>query len=124
VAGVVPPQVPSPLPSPLPGGAGPHAPDGVVAHRGDVLPVADAGRALGGLPLLAPGLAVPLLRLSGPAPVALAVSAVLGLRALPLAGLVELGAEGIVAGLLPFQGLPLPLCRGAELVRAAAGLPA
>ncbi|WP_131829614.1 chemotaxis protein CheW, partial [Teichococcus deserti] len=117
VAGVVPPQAPAPLPV----GAGLDAPDGVVAHRGDVLPVADAGRALGGASVLAPGQAVPLLRLAGPQPLALAVTAVLGLRAFPLAGMVPLGEDGVVAALLPFQGLPLPLCRAGALARAAAG---
>ncbi|WP_419896852.1 chemotaxis protein CheW [Roseomonas sp. USHLN139] len=119
VAGVVPPQVPAPLPA----GLAVDAPDGVVAHRGDVLPVADAGHALGGAPVLAPGRAVPLLRLAGPQAVALAVTAVLGLRAVPLAGMVALEEGGIVAALLPFQGLPLPVCRAGPLARAAAQAP-
>ncbi|WP_159992339.1 chemotaxis protein CheW [Roseomonas sp. 18066] len=115
VAGVVPPQAPSPLPAGLALGA----PDGVVAHRGDVLPVADAGRALGGAAVLAPGRPVPLLRLAGTPPLALAVTAVLGLRAFPLDSMVAMEGDGVVAALLPFQGLPLPLCRAAALAQAA-----
>lgn len=111
VAAVVPPQRPSPLPG---GGL-----CGVVSHRGDVLPVLDAGLALGAGAVLATEAAPPLLRLAGAAPLALAVSAVPGLRLLPRAGLVELPGEGAVAALLPFQGRPLPLCRAAALARAA-----
>ena len=53
---------------------------GVVAHRGQVLPVLDAGVALGGAASLGGG-PVPMLRLAGP--VAIAVVAVDGLRHIP-----------------------------------------
>lgn len=111
VAAVVPPQRPSPLPQ-----AGAF---GVVSHRGDVLPVLDAGLALGAGAVLAADAAPPLLRLAGSAPLALAVSAVPGLRHLPSAGLAELPGDGPVAALLPYQGRTLPLCRAAALARSA-----
>ncbi len=78
VEAVLPPQ----LPVISPGHAG--AIRGVVAHRGQVLPVLDAGVALGGARSLT-GLEVPMLRLAGP--VAVAVTAVEGLRRVPLSAI-------------------------------------
>ncbi|MCQ4162444.1 chemotaxis protein CheW [Roseomonas sp. GC11] len=153
VAAVVPPQRPAPVPgqeeareegpacalAPLAegmaGGLAGGGVRGVVSHRGDVLPVRDAGEALGIAPVLAgPEAAegLPLLRLAGPAPVALAVSAVLGLRHVPEAAITALppaegagGGEGLVAALAGFQGRPLPVCRAAWLAgRATPARPA
>lgn len=71
VEAVLPPTLPAPAPA---GGGAIH---GVVGHRGQVLPVLDAGLVLGGGAVLG-GPEVPMLRLAGP--VALAVAAVEGLR--------------------------------------------
>ena len=84
VEAVLAPQIPSPAPRDP-------ALCGVVAHRGQVLPVLDAGVALGGPPALA-GVPVPMLRLAGP--VALAVTAVEGLRRVPDSAISPADAAG------------------------------
>jgi chemotaxis signal transduction protein len=92
---------------------------GVAAHRGDVLPVLDAGERLGLAPVLgAPGQEAPLLRLAGLRPVALAVSVVTGLRRIPERLIAAVAGEGMVAAVAEFQGSPLPICRAAVLGRA------
>ena len=112
VAAVLPPQVPRN------GGGAPVA--GIVAHRGDVLPVLDAGARLGQGPVLGRGQPLPLLRLAGPSPAALAVSAVSGLRAVPEADIVPLAGEGLVAAVLQLDGKPTPLLRARALAEALA----
>ncbi|WP_141563055.1 chemotaxis protein CheW [Teichococcus rhizosphaerae] len=97
---------------------------GVVAHGGDVLPVLDGGEAMGEASVLAAHPAPPLLRLGGAWPVALAVSAVLGLRRWPLADIHPLEVPGLVAALaLPgvASERPLPVCRAEALAALLAG---
>lgn len=92
---------------------------GVAAHRGEVLPVLDAGERLGLAPVLAtPGQEAPLLRLAGLRPVALAVGVVTGLRRIPERLIAAVAGEGMVAAVAEFQGAPLPICRAAVLGRA------
>ena len=107
--------IPPIAPTPVPGhGAG------IVAHRGDVLPVRDGGLALGQAAVLAPGQSLPLLRLNLPFPVALAVSAVTGLRQIPTRLLSATGGEGaLVAAIAALPDGPLPVLRAGLL----AGLP-
>ena len=88
---------------------------GVVAHRGDVLPVRDGGLALGVAPLLGGGFALPMLRLNLPFPVALAVTSVTGLRQVPARLLSATGGEGLVAAIAALPEGPLPICRAALL---------
>lgn len=107
VAAVLPPQAP--------GNPGSGALAGIAAHRGDVLPVLDAGARLGGPPVLAGG-AVPMLRLQGAQPAALAVSAVLGLRAVPEADLAPVPGQGLVAAMVRLDGAVLPVCRARALL--------
>ncbi|WP_338661701.1 chemotaxis protein CheW [Pararoseomonas sp. SCSIO 73927] len=107
VAAVLPPQAP--------GNPGSGALAGIAAHRGDVLPVLDAGARLGGAPVLAGG-AVPMLRLQGAQPAALAVSAVLGLRAVPQADLAPVPGGGLVAAMARLDGGVLPVCRARVLL--------
>lgn len=113
VQAVIPPVVPIPATS-----AGGRLPGflGVVAHRGDVLPVLDAGLRLGGAPVLdRPGVAAPLLRLAGAQPVALAVSQVTGLRRIPERSIAAVAGEGLVSAVVAMGEAPLPVCRAAIL---------
>ena len=92
---------------------------GVTAHRGDVLPVLDAGERMGLTPVLAgPGAEAPLLRLTGARPIALAVSMVTGLRRIPERLIAAVAGDGLVAAIAEFQDAPLPICRAAVLGRA------
>jgi chemotaxis signal transduction protein len=110
----------APTPAPEGGGAGIR---GVVAHRGDVLPVLDGGARLGLPPVLgAPGAAAPMLRLAGPRPVALAVTQVTGLRRVPARLVVAAAGDGVVAALATIGDAPVPVCRGAILGDLAPGL--
>jgi chemotaxis signal transduction protein len=109
IAAVIAPTRPAPPPAGALSGV-----RGIVAHRGEVLPVIDAGERLGGAPCLAEG-AAPLLRLAGPRPVALAVGAVAGLRRVALPDLAAAAAEGPVAALVAAEGGALPVLRGAVL---------
>jgi len=86
----------------------------IVGHRGEVLPVADAGLALGGVPALRPDMPGPLLRLALAAPVALAVQEVIGLRRVPLAAITLVG-PGLLAAVAGLPDGPLPVCRAAAL---------
>jgi chemotaxis signal transduction protein len=86
----------------------------IVGHRGEVLPVADAGLALGGTAALRPDMPGPLLRLALPAPVALAVQEVIGLRRVPLAAITLVG-PGLLAAVAGLPDGPLPVCRAAAL---------
>jgi chemotaxis signal transduction protein len=119
VVAVIPPLPPTPV------GAAGTALRGVCAHRGDILPVVDAGERLGGPPALGAG-PVPLLRLAGARPVALAVAAVAGLRQVPEAdlALVRAGlpglAPGLVLALARFAGSLLPVLCAAALAASPA----
>lgn len=101
------------LPSPAPRDP---ALRGVVAHRGQVLPVLDGGLALGGAPVLA-GLPVPMLRLAGP--VALAVSAVEGLRRVPDTAISPAAAGGPLRATCWPAGAAIPVLDPAWLSRGA-----
>jgi chemotaxis signal transduction protein len=120
VTAVVPPQALAPWA----GGAL----QGIAAHRGAVLPVIDGGAVLGGRPVLAAGAQPPLLRLAGPRPVAVAVSAVLGLRHLPESAIQAVPGDGLLSAIAEHDGRPLVVCRAAALAAAlvapAAPLPA
>jgi chemotaxis signal transduction protein len=114
VAAVLPPQAPRNH------GNGQAALAGIAAHRGDVLPVLDAGLRLGRTAVLAGSGPVPMLRLQGARPVALAVTSVLGLRAGPEADLAPVAGGGLVAAILRLDGAALPVCR-ADVLAAALG---
>lgn len=92
---------------------------GVVAHRGDVLPVLDGGARLGGKPVLTPGAAVPMLRLALAHPVALAVSQVSGLRQVPERLLAAAPGSGPVAAFATLGDQRVPICRAAVLAGLA-----
>ncbi|PZW49096.1 CheW-like protein [Humitalea rosea] len=94
--------------SALPGGAA------VIMHKGDVLPVLDAGVLLGGTPVL-DGRASPCLRLRLPRPVALAVSAIEALRAVPGTAIAPLSAPGFAIAVLSLNGEAVPVCSAARL---------
>ena len=114
VQAVIPPLAPTPAPE-----GTLTAFRGVAAHRGEVLPVLDAGERLGLAPVLAaPGQEAPLLRLVGIRPVALAVGMVTGLRRIPERLIAAVAGDGLVAAVAEFQGAPLPICRAAVLGRA------
>lgn len=116
VQAVIPPMVPSPAPANTEAGGRLSAFRGVAAHRGDVLPVLDAGERLGLAPVLAwPGAEAPLLRLAGTRPVALAVSVVTGLRRIPKRLIAATAGDGLVSAIAEFQDGPLPICRAAIL---------
>ncbi|WP_376087783.1 chemotaxis protein CheW [Roseomonas sp. CCTCC AB2023176] len=82
---------------------------GLVAHRGDVLPVLDLGESLGGAPVLRGG-GSPMLRLAGAA-VAVAVTSVGGLRSIPEPDIVGVPGEGTIAALARVDGEPVPVLR-------------
>ena len=105
-------------PPPRPGGVI----RGLAAHRGDVLPVLDAGERLGATPVLRTGRAVPMLRLSGAAPVAIAVTSVGGLRAVPVADIVAVPGDGVVAALARVDGYPVPVLRARALGALPSGV--
>jgi chemotaxis signal transduction protein len=108
VVAVIAPQRPAPAPA-ASGMAG------LVAHRGEVLPVLDAGRRLALGPVLADARAeAPMLRLVGPRPVALAVSRVAGLRAVERRLVSDVPGDGPIAAIAALDG-PLPVCRAAAL---------
>ncbi|HEY8614162.1 MAG TPA: chemotaxis protein CheW [Roseomonas sp.] len=108
VAAILPPQAPR--------NRGGGAVAGIAAHRGDVLPVLDAGWRLGRGPVLSGNAPVPMLRLQGADPVALAVSAVLGLRAVPEADLAPVAGAGLVSAVAHLDGAVLPVCRARALL--------
>ncbi len=111
VTAVIPPVAPTPAPP----GLGPRF-RGVATHRGDVLPVLDAGLVLGHAPVLAaPGQEAPLLRLATPRPVALAVAAVTGLRRVPQRLVAEVAGDGPVAAVAALGDVPLLICRARAL---------
>ncbi|WP_426956746.1 chemotaxis protein CheW [Muricoccus radiodurans] len=94
---------------------------GIAAHRGDVLPVLDAGERLGTTPVLRDLTAPPMLRLGGAHPLALAVSAVPGLRHVPEPDLVPVPGDGPVAAVARLEGDPLPVFRARAFAAALAG---
>ncbi|MGG5822190.1 chemotaxis protein CheW [Falsiroseomonas sp. HW251] len=92
---------------------------GVVAHRGEVLPVLDGGERLGLRPVLqGPGSEAPMLRLAGARPVALAVSQVTGLRSIPERLITAAAGEGMVAAMATLGEQVVPVCRAAALAGA------
>ncbi|MFL1461414.1 hypothetical protein ACI6QG_04375 [Roseococcus sp. DSY-14] len=103
VLAALPPQ----SPAPVPGGA-------VAAHRGEVLPVRDAGPLLGGPPTPLPA---PLLRLAGPPGLLVLVSAVAGVRHLPAADLHALAPGGLLAALALQGAAALPVLSAAALAQ-------
>lgn len=113
VEAVMPPQLP--VPAPMAGRGHAH----IVAHRGQVLPVLDAGLALGGAPVLGGG-EVPMLRLAG---LAVAVAVVEGLRRVPLSAISpatsQPGADGAMRAVCWPAGLAVPVLEPAWLARGA-----
>ena len=95
VEAVLPPMLPVPGPDQV------H----IVAHRGQVLPVFDAGLVLGGPAVLGGG-AVPMLRLAG---VAVAVAAVEGLRRVPLSTISATNAGGAMRAVCWPAGVAVPV---------------
>jgi hypothetical protein len=87
----------------------------VVAHRGQVLPVFDAGLALGGPAVLGGG-AVPMLRLAG---VAVAVAAVEGLRRVPLSAISAANAGSAMRAVCWPDGVAVPVLDPLWLARGA-----
>lgn len=120
VVAAIAPLAPSPAPDRAPG-TGSSIVRGVVAHRGEVLPVLDGGERLGLAPVLvAPGSEAPMLRLAGARPVALAVSHVTGLRSIPERLITASAGEGLVAAMATLGEQVVPVCRAAALAETAA----
>ncbi len=118
VAAAIPPIAPAPAPAGVGRGI-----CGVIAHRGEVLPVLDGGERLGLPPVLPQaGAEAPMLRLTGPRPVALAVSQVTGLRQVPERLVVATAGDGPVAAVAALQDGPVVICRAAILGDAEAAL--
>ncbi|MBB3898779.1 chemotaxis protein CheW [Roseococcus suduntuyensis] len=93
----------------LPGGGGPGGSGFVAPHRGELLPVRDAGLRLGAAPA-AHGTATPMIRLALARECLVAVSAIEGVRRVPAADITPLGTgEGLVTGLARVQGENLML---------------
>ncbi|WP_353212996.1 chemotaxis protein CheW [Rhodovarius sp.] len=105
VEAVLPPVLPVPGPD--------HA--HIVAHRGQVLPVFDAGLALGGPAVLGQD-AVPMLRLGG---VAVAVAMVEGLRRVPLSAISAANAASAMRAVCWPAGVAVPVLDPAWLARGA-----
>jgi chemotaxis signal transduction protein len=105
VEAVLPPILPVPGPD--------HA--HIVAHRGQVLPVFDAGLALGGPAVLGQD-AVPMLRLGG---VAVAVAMVEGLRRVPLSAISAANAASAMRAVCWPAGVAVPVLDPAWLARGA-----
>jgi chemotaxis signal transduction protein len=87
----------------------------IVAHRGQVLPVFDAGLALGGPGVLG-GDAVPMLRLGG---VAVAVAMVEGLRRVPLSAISAANAGSAMRAVCWPAGVAVPVLDPIWLARGA-----
>lgn len=113
VLAVIPPVAPTASPGMAGLGA---AFRGVAAHRGEVLPVLDAGLRMGLSAVLRhSGTEAPLLRLAGARPVALAVDQVTGLRRIPERLIAAVAGEGLVSAVASLGETPLPVCRAAVL---------
>ncbi len=112
VTALLPPQ----LPAPPPPGA-PAAVCGVCAHRGDVLPVIDAGAQLGGR--AAPMAARPLLRLAVVPPVAISIDALPALHGLPVDSFTPIAGAALLDSVTRLGDLPLLVCRPEALAAAA-----
>ncbi len=110
VATVLAPRPPLPLPA-----AGAPALRGVVAHRGEVLPLIDLDPRLAA-PFVDGALATaPMIRLVLPRPVAVPVQRILGLQMMPRRAIRAVAGDAIVAATVQFEGARLPLCRAAAL---------
>ena len=121
---------------------------GIAAHRGEVLPVLDAGLILGRAPVLGPpnlgadgigiggvgiggigtsgfgtGHPVPMLRLAGPLPAVLAVSVVRGLRAVAEAEVAAVAGDGLVSHVVRLDGTALPVLWARALASVLAAPP-
>ena len=91
---------------------------GLVAHRGEVLPVLDAGERLGRAPVLSDAEGRPSLRLATIPPFALAVTAVDGFRAVLASEVVDVPGEGMTAAVARIGGEPVPVLRPRALAAA------
>jgi hypothetical protein len=110
IATVLAPRQPAPAP-----GAGVPALRGVVAHRGEVLPVVDLDPRLAA-PLGADALAsAPMIRLALPRALAVPVRRILGLQMVPRRAVSPIAADALFAGRVVIDGASLPLCRAAAL---------
>ncbi|WP_207537092.1 chemotaxis protein CheW [Sabulicella rubraurantiaca] len=96
-------------PAPVPGGS-------VAAHRGEVLPVLDAGPRLGGAPTRLPA---PMLRLATHPGRLLLVSSIAGVRRVPAEEVHSLTPGGLIAALARSGAAPLPVLSLAALGRPA-----
>jgi chemotaxis signal transduction protein len=115
VLAVIPPVAPTAAPGMGHGGMG-DAFRGVAAHRGEVLPVLDAGLRMGLAAVLRHAeTQAPLLRLAGPRPIALAVQQVTGLRRIPERLVAPVAGEGLVSAVVALGEAPLPVLRAAVL---------
>ena len=116
VDAAIPPTIPAAAPEGAAGGL-----RGVVAHRGEVLPVIDGGERLGRAPVMSErGREVPLLRLAGRNPVALAVNHVSGLRQVPERLLEPVSDHGPAFALAVLGGVQVPVCHAAALTESVA----
>jgi chemotaxis signal transduction protein len=112
--------IPPVAPSAAPAGAGARL-RGVVAHRGEVLPVLDGGERLGRAPVLAgPGREAPMLRLALPSPVALAVDQVNGLRQVPERLIVATDEPGPAFAIATVGEQRILVCHAAALAEGVA----
>lgn len=110
VATVLAPRPPLPLPA-----AGAPALRGVVAHRGEVLPLIDIDPRLASPFAEAALAASPMIRLVLPRPVAVPVQRILGLQMMPRRAIRAVAGDAIIAAMVQFEGAGLPLCRAATL---------
>lgn len=101
VVGAIPPVMPVPTPA-----------NAIAEHLGDVLPVRDGGLALGGSGVVWPA---PLLRLRTQPPILLAVEAIAGVRAVPVAAVHPVPGRP-VAALATVGAEALPVVAAAALV--------
>jgi chemotaxis signal transduction protein len=110
IATVLAPRQPTPTPH-----EGLMALRGIVAHRGEVLPVVDLDTRLAA-PFAAEALAgAPMLRLALPRPLVVPIRRILGLHMVPMGGIAPTAGDPLIAGRIMLDGMTLPLCRAAAL---------